>query len=386
MLDPQTYRASETLAKSLVPSWRVSQIHNLDHFERAGFPVRLNSVRELGLIIDTMQENRFDNYMKELVGLSVEEHDILLLACLDIVRFQLTFLPNRKPVLPISTLLSAVALRRKLKGIDPEFKSLLEIGPGCGYVSFMMRHHEALENYSQIEACESFYILQNWVNLHCFGPDFKECALLPENVPALDYFVNNRPDMEFSPNIRMPNKQPRCTHYPWWRIGELISQERQFQIIMSNANLLEFNRPALDDYLSLISKSLDTNGYLLVQCTGFPASGNVPDLLDTLHAKGFAQLMFVLEGVPTQFGKATDIASNLGFSGSQGLREYTTNNALFVKNGHPLFKKYYDRSNVGTHFIAQEDVVENTFFSLPKNRSNYTVSQFVEETELMLAT
>ena len=70
MIDPATYRASELLAKSMSPHWRIAQTHNLDHFERAGFPVRISSVREIGPIVDSMQENRFDSYMRELDGLT----------------------------------------------------------------------------------------------------------------------------------------------------------------------------------------------------------------------------------------------------------------------------------------------------------------------------
>jgi hypothetical protein len=252
MLDPQTYRASEQLAKSAIPSWRISQIHNVDHFERAGFPVRIGSIREIGQIVDTMQENRFDRYMTELGGLSRDEYDFVLRMCVDAVRFQLTFLPHRKPVLPISTLLSVFALYKKMLSTHPKFRSVLEIGPGCGYTSFVLRHHRDLDNYSQIEACESFYILQNLVNLHCFGPRFDERALPPEDFRGADYFVNKRADMEFSPEVRCPRQEPQCTHYPWWRIGEIATRDRKFDIVTSNANLLEFNAPALDDYLTLM--------------------------------------------------------------------------------------------------------------------------------------
>ena len=43
MLDSQIYRTNEQLAKSLLPNWRIGQVHNLDQFERVGFPVRAYS-------------------------------------------------------------------------------------------------------------------------------------------------------------------------------------------------------------------------------------------------------------------------------------------------------------------------------------------------------
>jgi SAM-dependent methyltransferase len=385
VLDIPTYRVNEQLAKSRIPSWRVSQIHNVDHFERAGFPVRLNSVRELALIVDTMQENRFPRYMSELGGLSHEEFGLVLQACVDAVRFQLTYLPHRPAVLPISTLLSAYALYKKMLGGHPGFRSVLEIGPGCGYLSFFLRRHASLANYSQIEACESFYLFQNLVNLYCFGPRFDERALPLEEAVAADYFVNPRADMEFSPTVRLGGTAPLCTHYPWWRIGEIVSRGVTFDILTSNANLLEFNASALDDYLALAQRALKPDGIFLVQCTGFPANGTVPQLLEKIREKNFAPLVFVLEQVPVRPGaeKWPGLLGRLADMGSVEL-QFTTNNAIFVRPGHPLHQKYNDAKNFNTHFIAKEPVVQGALFSRPAERKVYSVEDFVEATEAAL--
>ena len=135
------------------PHWRLAQTDNLDHFERARFPVRIGSVRELGPIVDTMQEKRFAKYVSELGGLSDAEYDMTLAACRDAVLFQMTFLPHREPCCRSrQPLLSALALYKKLRGVDETFTSVLEIGPGRGAISsFFLKHHRALDNYSQIE-------------------------------------------------------------------------------------------------------------------------------------------------------------------------------------------------------------------------------------------
>jgi SAM-dependent methyltransferase len=383
MLDPQTYRASEQLAKTLLPSWRIAQTHNLDVFEKVGFPVRIGSVREIGQIIDTMQENRFERYMAELGGLSADEYRTVLDACVELVWFQLTYLPHRQPLLPVSTLLSAYAIYKKMKGASRGFRSVLEVGPGCGYVSLFLRNHEPLENYSQIEACESFYILQNLVNLHCFGPRFEERALPTDGIDAVDYFSQTRVEYENSPTVRVPRAEPRCVHYPWWRVGELLSRDLKFDIVTSNANLLEFSPAALNDYLVILQRVLKPDGVFLVQCTGFDANGTVEGLLDKLHSVKFAPLMFVRESVPASFP---------GEGGSAGLKEsladgvlpsatFTTNNAVFVRAGHPLYERYYERKNYHLHFIAQEPVVRSMFFERPGQRRSYSLSQFIEDTE-----
>jgi hypothetical protein len=382
MLDPLLYRSNETLAKSLIPHWRVAQTHNLDHFERVGFPVRVSSMRDLGQIVDSMQENRFQPYMDELGGLTADEHALVLETCRDAVEFQLTYLPHRPPVLPISTLLASFALYRKMLGIMPNFRSVLEIGPGCGYLSFFLKRHSPLENYSQIEACESFYLLQNLVNLHCFGSRFDERALPPEGIDAVDFFVNPAAEMEFAPQVRLGRNRARCTHYPWWRIGELISRDMRFDFVTSNANLLEFNTTALDDYLTLIQRVLDPSGMMVVQCTGWPSNGNDESLLDRLYKRGFAPLFYVTNAEPTRFPGAGS-RGLLGRLTERGLDAVplVVTNALLVKAGHPLFTQYNDLKNYHIRFVAPEEAVRRAYFDRPPNRHFHTAQQFVEQTE-----
>ena len=365
-----------------MPSWRVAQIHNVDIFERVGFPVRITSIRDVGQIVDTMQENRFRSYIDELSGLSEDEYGVVARACKDAVDFQLSYLPRRTPVVPLSTLLSAFALYTKMLGANPSFRSVLEIGPGCGYLSFFLRRHPQLQNYSQVEACESFYILQNLVNLFCFGIEFDEHAFLPSSVSALDYFMNPRSDTEVSPKVNVESKGTKCSHYPWWRIGEIINSRATFDIVTSNANLMEFNRAALDDYLSILHRALAPSGVFLVQCTGHSASGTVDELFEKLYEKQFAPLLIAEENKPIGFAQQQKANFLEGWSSeSRGQVQFTTKNAIFVKNGHPLFDRHYDKQNYRFGFIAAETLVRRTFFDRPKKRRDYSARDFVNTVE-----
>ncbi len=387
MLDAETYRISERLAKAQSPTWRISAAHNVDHFERVGFPVRISSYRDLGQLLDTMQEFRFDKYMRELGGLTDEEYALVIEACKEVVLFQATYLPNRRPILPISTLLSNFTLYKKMIGIDRNFDSVLEIGPGCGYLSFFLRRHSALRNYTQIEAAESFYILQSLINVHCFGAQFEERAFLQEETSVLNYFAAPSPFTEIAPHIHF-DRRKLCSHYPWWRIGELPGQERKFQIVMSNANLLEFNPTALEDYLSLLLEVLEPEGVFLMQCAGYPAHGSIQDLLTKLWEKGFGMLMFALENKPhaqPQVGGPSHLLTELKRTSGNTL-VLTVNNGLFIKAGHPLYNSYRERPDGQLHFIGNERLVNDVFFSRPPNRRMYSVQQFVEDTEKALRT
>lgn len=383
MLDPQMYKSNEKLAKSLIPSWRVSQPHNLDHFEKAGFPVRISSYAELGQILDTMQEKRFDKYMQELGGLSVDEFDEIIQVCLSFVKFQIVHFPYIKPILPISTLLSVFVLKKKIFSANQNTKSILEIGPGCGYISFFLEKIHSLSDYSQIEACESFYILQNLVNVHIFGSHFNEMAMQRNALPIVDFFMNERADSEFSPKLNLGKINYKANHYPWWWIGELLSSSKKYDVVTSNANLLEFNGNALDDYLSLIHEVLEPEGIFLVQCTGYPANGSVESLMNKLYEKEFAPLFFVKEGEKI---KAPNIAKKTNQNNPKDYymdcTVFTTNNVLMVKNSHPLFKKYYNLNNYHFGFVADENIIADIYFKRKLDSRQYTIQNFVESTQV----
>lgn len=265
MLDPHTYRANEALARTdPALEWRAAA-HTVEHLENIGFPVRIDSTQEVAQLVNSMQENRFDTYMAELGGLTGYEHYLLVLACRDICILQRRTFPSRRVVLPLSVMMSALCLYKKLQGINEAFSSVLEIGPGCGYLSFFARSHEPLTDYTQIEACESFYILQNLINRDRFGTGFAEYAFHPDATKGAGLWVPEG-QVEIPPSPNFPHEIPICEHFPWWQISELAP--RKFQIVTSNANLTEFKDAALDDYLSVISDVLEPDGALLAQCFG----------------------------------------------------------------------------------------------------------------------
>lgn len=276
MLDPIMYRRAALQAPI---NW---EIHYPKVFENVGFPIHIESFAELGQLIDTMQENRFYDYQNELGGLTKHDFYQVVRICRDLVRFQKLYLPYQEPILPLSTLMSAFCLYKKLLRACPHFKSVLEIGPGCGYLSFFLQDHPHLTDYSQIESCESFYILQNLINIHCFDLEFKELAI-PEQPSAYTWAKMPHPtDPKFSP-VAQIKEHKVCTHYPCWCLDDV--RTKKFQLVTSNANLLEFTPEALDEYLKLIHEVLE--GFLVVQCLGAAAFGTPETLICKFHDAGF---------------------------------------------------------------------------------------------------
>src|ERR1700722_17074103 len=102
MLDPFTYRSNEVLAKKDPALELRARAHVVEHFENIGFPVRINSIQEVGPILNTMQENRFNLYMQEMGGLTELEFDMFINACRRHMDFQRKFLPFRRVMAPLS--------------------------------------------------------------------------------------------------------------------------------------------------------------------------------------------------------------------------------------------------------------------------------------------
>jgi hypothetical protein len=225
-------------------------------------------------------------------------------------------------VVPLSTLISHFLIYKKLFGYNPRFNRLLEIGPGCGYLSFFLRDHQSLADYTQIESTESFYLLQSHINSHLFGSRFAEHALSRQ---ALDEHAAYVPKLKWHDEWHYEEQKiinvevrPTCNHYPWWRIGEVA--KRRYDIVTSNANLNEFSREALFQYLSLIRDVLADDGAIIAQCLG----GGAPtydSIFAHMKSAGF---------VPVALVQADNVPG----------RTFVVSNAVFVGEKHPLYAEY----------------------------------------------
>lgn len=324
MLDSVAYRANESNAKRAIANWRLSNINDPYVFQNQGFPVRADSFLDLAQILDTMQEGRFDYYMNELGGFTDEETSFFVKVCLDYIDFYHSFFQRDRVVVPLSTLISHFVIYKKLLGYNSGFRRLLEIGPGCGYLSFFLRDHESLDDYTQIESTESFYLLQSHINSHVFGSRFAEHALSRQAlddhgayVPKLNWHNPFHYEDQKIINVEI---RPKCNHYPWWRIGDVA--DRSYDIVTSNANLNEFSREALFQYLSLIRDVMPDDGAIIAQCLG----GGPPtyeSIFANMRSAGF---------VPVALVQGDNAPGRI----------FVVSNAVFVGEKHPLYSKYVD--------------------------------------------
>ena len=263
-MDIAHYRRSEALAQQISASWRQAEAHRPSVFLERGFPVRVESTADLLPLLDTMQEGRFEAYQRELGGLSAADVATLVDALCDYCRFFARHFHAERCALPLATMLAHYVLYTKLRAWRRS-SDILEIGPGCGYLTFFLRRHPDLQSYAQTESTESFYILQNLVADHCFGAAFVEHAAL--DPVALRPLVLPAPFLPAEPHIDVAiAREVRCHHWPWWRIGELAALG--FDIVTSNANLNEMSARAVAHYAQIIGRALRPDGALVIQDTG----------------------------------------------------------------------------------------------------------------------
>lgn len=290
MLDISLYRQNEILAKNEMPKWHIRARHSVDVFEKAGFPVRVDNVSQLRALLDTMSETGFALFHDIMRGFDDAELEQFLDGAEKSVRFSLQMFPDKKPIFAANNLMQAFLFYTLINKIG-KFDSVLELGPGSGYLAFFMSQ---MNNsfYVQAEACESFYLLQSHINYFLFGDKFYESAIFSNSKTADFWTVSGLDSFELPVELEIEKQKNRAAHYPWWKLGELAKNNMKFDIVASNANLLEFSRPALLDYLPMIQSKLNKNGVFVFHCEGGHFNGSLDTLFEDLYNFDFAPLFF----------------------------------------------------------------------------------------------
>ena len=348
MLDIELYRMSESLAKQGMRTFIYAQVHRLDVFESFGFPVRVNNIGELEQIGGSMHGNsRYEKIQTELAGFDDTDLKLFVDVLADYYEFHAKTFPREQVTVPLAEMIAHLAIYKMIGDYNPDFQSVLEIGPGNGLLSFFMRRHEKLSNYSQVEVCESFYLLQSLISSHLFGSRFRERAM-PRGVENASACYSGSGAVQSSLatrkaelNYSLPFQGSKvCHHYPWWRLGELAEANEKFDIVTSNANLSEFTPEALNDYAHLMYQVLAEDGLLYVQCFGSSVHRDVMEAVKKLYSVGFRALLVAPDGGVLE-DKKNDLRKALGLS-----------RGIFVRSGHERYNELHGPNVLDGHSTA----------------------------------
>ena len=123
----------------------------------------------------------------------------------------------------------------------------------------------------------------------------------------------------------------------------------KYDVVTSNANLNEFTRNALYEYLTIFSRAMKDDGIFLIQCTGFPAHGSTEDLMEVLNKFGFASLFCGMadENLRPDM-PITDKYRSLGLH----RKKFALNNLILVKKGHPHYEANLGLKNYSHGFAS----------------------------------
>ncbi|MDD4951390.1 MAG: hypothetical protein PHV85_02455 [Desulfovibrionaceae bacterium] len=375
MLDTIAYRQFETLAKAALPNWQIAQRHNLDHFEKTGFPVRISSLGETRQLIDTMQEDGFEKYRDDLGGLGPKDLELLVGACADLVGFQLIHYPDQTPIVPLDTAMAMLCAWKRIRALKPSFRTLLEVGPGCGYLGLFAAGHGPLTNYSSVESCESFYLLQHYINIFAFGPGFRQ--MIYPQFRSSHFTAQERGASKIAAPAAAGR---RAFHYPWWRLRALYEAEVEFDLVVCNANLLEFNPEALRDYLELFKAKLSPEGMIFVQSFGYESEEkNKAYLFDLLHEHGLAPLFITLGSLPKDREYWADkTRGECAFIRSKDPRLFASDYAVLVTESHPRFSDCHDPGNYKNAFALDTPELAGFFEPPEQGARDYSRAELAE--------
>ncbi len=317
MIDPAAYNDAETRGYRSMANWVWQSMMTTSKLEPSAFPLRVESVRDLRPMLDSMHQSRFAKFVAELRGLSEAELDEVADGLARFARFYVRVFQDDTVPLPLNTMLASYLTARKLRAL-PHRATMLEIGPGCGYVPFFTGAEHGIRSRTQIEVTQSLYLMQALVNDFLFEERTLDLAVAAETGAAVGTLTDG---MRIRHGVydRIPSvtwrPEPAMTQVPWWRVDDALDGRTTYDVIVANANLYEMTFGAFAYYFEAFRNCLAPHGAVLVQDLGLRRGHETLNRMDTLIALGYRPLVHVVAG-KDRYAMATE-------------------NLLLVTSGHP---------------------------------------------------
>jgi hypothetical protein len=196
VLDVETYDVAERAAAEKYPN-RILQAFYPEMFATLGYPARVERVDQLWRYIDVMHETRTRfNMERVLHGLTVEEFELFKRVTQIVDAYATRQFAIRAH--PTAALLRALHVLRLIKIVTGDARpTVLEIGPGCGYLAMLL----VMEGYPYVgtDVVQAFYLYQNHM---------------------LSQVAKNLRDLAVEDRDILSIEQPQpgtAIHIPWWK-------------------------------------------------------------------------------------------------------------------------------------------------------------------------
>lgn len=238
-LEPETYDAAEIAASDRLCN-RINQAFYPEMFTSLGYPMRVKRSDQLWRYIDSMHETRTSYNMDHLLkGLTSDEFELFKKVTRIVDTHAKEHYPQRAH--PTAALLRAIHVLRLIKIVTgKERPTVLEVGPGCGYLGMLL----VMEGYPYIstDVAQGFYLYQNRM-LALVSQDMRELVIEDSDIA----------------NVQQPNPGT-AVHIPWWKWVTMTPEKVNLAagILTSNHCLCEMH-PSSMAYLAVVGRRILSN-------------------------------------------------------------------------------------------------------------------------------
>lgn len=255
------YREAETVGRSFVPN-RAIQAFGLETFSAVGYPYEITDERELWRYHDVMQDGRLEGNLRLLeTDSKFDNWELAKRAASSLQSFseaRFGFPSAGKDML--SRALYQYALLCAVLDGRPKPWSILEVGPGCGYLGLLL----GLEGhrYLALEASQAFYTYQSTLFGDLFADEY--CDGLSDVTDA------------------------RIAHLTWWDFCREGSKLPELTGATANHMLAEMNSSALRFLFRKLHSTQGHGFHLVAETLGSHAVNSLNDTLRQVVACGFS--------------------------------------------------------------------------------------------------
>ncbi len=252
LLSVEAYNSAEKSASENF-SIRINQAFFPDMFSTVGYPSRVDNINQLWRYIDVMHEGRTEYNLNVLLK-GLTPHEFSLFKTITKLVYAYSQSNYNKKLVSTSALLRAIHVMRSIKAVTKDARpSVLEIGPGCGYLGMLL----LLEGYPYIsvDVAQAFYLYQS----HMFSivsPNLRELAVDDGSISDI---TNPKPG--------------EAIHIPWWKWITLDLDKVLLKpsIITCNHCLCEMHQGSLAYLAAFSNKVLENseNGAIVFDEWGY---------------------------------------------------------------------------------------------------------------------